>query len=253
MVVMAAGLPAEEEAALMAAKGLKLVNIKRHRRLRKDKPRSLGYRRRRNDDSCHNAPEGFYQCPSASCDLHIPASEFLNGEVTCSAGHFTDLKERELQELLSPGGIALVGVTNTQQGRIAEQVVWDIHDLGEFGVLDQWLSHDVDHNSTFDMVTSTGLPVEVRSVSTRAANQAFALSAGKKRRMNIEMRRRKARGQIGVLVILDFVTMTANIYLRFMERAIYFERPKKPFITQVPFTNPYAEIDRTQVPDDIPF
>lgn len=259
MVVLAAQLSAEETAALQAASGLKLYNIKRQRRGRAyEAPRSEHHRERTNRQSCRDVPDGFNMCPRASCDLLIPAHRFLDTEVTCSSGHITDLREMELMEMLSPGGIALVGLTNTQQGRIAEQVVWDLHDLGpKLGLLTEWLSAKT-HGSTFDMVTSRGFPVEIRSVSTRAVNHAFALSSGKKRRMDAEMKRREAHAQVGILVILNFVTMTADIYVRQMDRAIYFERPAQAFATGIPFANPHAEPDErglcaASAVDEIPF
>lgn len=259
MVALAAPLPQEERAALEAARHLQIPRrplkvIEGGKSKKRSRSSRIGeVRTRTNLHSCHDVPEGFFMCPSASCDELISDAQLAEEVAVCPSGHVTDWEHEERRYNEDPGGIALVGLKNTQQGDIAEKVIWDIGFLGkDFGKISKWLSQDSYHcPHDFELSSNRGL--EVRSVSTRAKNYAFALTAKKKRRMDAHARAQGYVGQAGALVVLDFVAMTADVYLRLMDRAVYFERPKAPFVTGVPFLNPFAESTLAAVADDIPF
>lgn len=215
---------------------------------RKSPSRVMTQRSRFNPDSCREVPDGFHQCPYGPCKRLIPSHKFERRIVTCEDGHETDLDEEIRREHEDPGGIALVGLTNTQQGFIAESVVAAFTPLGSYGTPGDF----TDYCCPVDFVTDAGVAIEVKSVSTRARNHAFALTAKKKERIAAYMKQHECTGLVGALVILDFSSATADVYLREMPNgAIYFEKPKVAFATEVPFDSPFNAAPTST--EDIPF
>lgn len=183
-------------------------------------------------------PPGTFLCLDPTCDVLLP-DELLDGDwYACPRGHTVELRDREQQLSLSVGGWTHVGLTCTEQGYIAEQVVRDLGHLGNYGRISWWSDR---YNEPLDGATDEGWGIEVKSVSTRARNFAyFPGTRAAKRRKDAFARERGWRGILAVLVVLDFAASTAAVHVRPMRRMRYFEDMGDP-IARVPFPNPFEE------------
>lgn len=214
-------------------------------------------RGRTNPYSVHDSPPGFMRCKTPSCSELISREQLLEGIAMCSLGHVIDVTEEERRHLEEPGGYSLVGLSNKAQGDIAELIVQRLKSLGDFGDISEWMGE----RHPLDGVTSKGWGIEVKSVNgPMARNHAFTRSTKRATaKKHAEMRKRKLKGLVGVLVILDFGTSEAIIYLRGMKKMTYFERPRTEPFAIVDFTdiNPFVQEARQHemdlAGDDIPF
>lgn len=223
--------------------------------------RSRGPRRRRrnrtNPRSVLDSPTGFLRCRTPGCTRFIPSSELLKDVAYCSAGHELDVRQEHWRDLETPGGYSLCGLSNKEQGDIAERVIQELRFLGEFGEVVEWYGG----NHPYDGMTNLGWAVEVKSVNAELArNHAFTRSTARAtERKHAEMERCNATGLVGALVPLYYSTSEAWIYLRGMQQMTYFEKPKtRPFeVFNFEHFNPFAKVEEQREldfkGDDIPF
>lgn len=192
-------------------------------------------------------PEGHTPC--LVCRTPIPFKLGSYEDLVCPKGHvLSQSKIMEIEEV-SPGGVAHSGISKNEQGRIGEEIVWDLADLGEYG---RPYSISDSYHCPLDGATDKNWGIEVKSVSTLTRCHAFAPTKKQKASKDRFARDKGYQGVIGVLVVLDFATSRAEIYLKAMKRVVYFEKPKTAFATSVPFDNPLLPQVAVENPD-MPF
>lgn len=214
-------------------------------------------RRRANPSSLRDAPDGTIKCREPGCSLFLSSPKPGERFVECLRGHEFDVEAAELADLERPHRMAHIGISRTEQGKIAEQIVREYGDLGRFGKVSQWIAG----SEPLDGLTDRKWGVEVKSINgPMAKNHAFTRCSSRSvERKNAEIVRLSLNGIVGVLVILDFDTSIATIYVRGIDRMMYFEKHTAELLAVVSFEhiNPVA-IARKQakldlVGDDIPF
>lgn len=214
-------------------------------------------RRRTNPHSLRDAPDGQIKCKHPGCNLFFPKEALAEDEVLCPAGHEFDRDAEEAAELKGNQERSHIGISRTDQGDIAELIVQELKFLGEFGQVSEWIAG----SAPLDGLTDLGWGIEVKSINgPMAKNHAFTRCRKRSvERKNAEIKRRSLRGIVGVLVILDFDTSEAIIYLRGMDRMMYWERPQTAPFAVVDFEhlNPLVAAEKQAKldleGDDIPF
>jgi|GEM_PF-4591765 len=200
-----------------------------------------------NPDSVFDAPAGYRKCPIPTCSGLVELGN-LDSPATCNGPEPHELDPDEEARIFMPtksGGFTHVGLTMTRQGQIAEQVVLDLKDLGEFGRVSWWSKQ---YNSPLDGATDCNWGIEVKSASTRTRHHSFNPGNARTRESKNKLARERGyRGIVGALVILNFELSTASIYLKGMQEVCYFARSGEPFAV-VSFDNPLIEQEREPVP-----
>lgn len=199
------------------------------------------HHRRVNPNSRAEHKDGFTRCPHPTCRLWIPDARLPDDpEVpwSCPRGHTYTWRELEEKAFGEPGGWTHAQLSPTAQGVIGEQVVEAVGKLGRHAVAGMTPAND-----TLDGWTDTGFGIEVKSVNAEARNVAFVAGTVRaKRRKDDVAKERGYRGILAVLVVLDFRTSVASIYMREMEHIRYFipavgEEP----LAIVGFDNPFTK------------
>lgn len=232
---------------------------------------------------------GYVPCYNARCDFMIspeieeyvpPGQQFF---FTCPrCGHTYDLNSK----VGVPGGMGTSGLDPTTAGDVAEQVVQSLGEIPGYGPILWWHKGRSQTPSAMDgAVAEWG--VEVKSADAAAANQRanfgvderqnkaqaasdaslWAQELGDESLIAI-VGKMKWHGVLGVLVVLDFQTSTADVFVREMPLSwnlkkgqwhgiLNFRSHNATLVAEaVPFTNPLPEPGQAQLPaqdwDDIP-
>ena len=206
--------------------------------------------RRTNKQSIYDVPDGYFMCPYGPCRQLIASEDADIRYAICLDGHQTDLYEAASLEL-SPGGRTHVGLSLTQQGALAEAIVVQLSDLGEYGTV---VGLSGVYRCPLDGWTSANYGIEVKSTTTLGMHLRFVAGSPRtKAAKNQYARERGYRGIVGILVHLDFATSTAEVHLRHMPSGIRnFDKPDVPFAV-VGFDNPFRPQQELPAEEVIPF
>ncbi|HSX41062.1 MAG TPA: hypothetical protein VLF21_00250 [Candidatus Saccharimonadales bacterium] len=253
MVTLAARLPAEESAALEAAKHLRIkrtpLKVIEGGRAVQTTPKRLRSRIRVNRDSIWNAPAGHIKCPNPTCGVPIPLAEVEDDYAVCSKGHaHSPREEAERFESQTPGGYTHAGLSLTAMGLLGEDIIERQVRLGRFGKIIE----RTPYHHPIDFVTDLGFGLESKTVNAVNLNHAFNLSAAEKEAKTAYVLENGLVPAAG-LVVVCFRTSRAEIHLRsWPDRFKYFERPKRrPPDMVVKFKNPFVKKARSL--DVLPF
>ena len=217
--------------------------------------RSVGVdTRRHNNYATKYAPYGFVYCGNPSCSHLVEIGD--EDTIECPDRHVTDLRA-EADKRSEPGGWTHSGMCPTDLGRLGEQVLLELSDLGELGRIDpeRWIP---ELRLPLDGFTALGHGIEVKTCDAVCVASAFN-PGGKKDKE----RKRKFASQegaefiIGAFVRLDFRTSTAEIHLRCWRGEIkYYSIGDNdvPFAV-VDFThlNPFVQQEEEKRTTEIPF
>jgi hypothetical protein len=210
--------------------------------------------RRSNNYAAKFAPLGYVYCGNPSCS-HLVETKDLD-TVECPAGHVTDLRH-EAEKRSDPGGWTHSGLSLTELGRLGEEVLFELADLGELGVIDpdRWIP---ELRLPLDGFTVQGHGIEVKSCDAVCAARAYNPGGKKDKARKREFAAKEgAEFIIGAFVRLDFRTSTAEIHLRCWRGEIkYYSIGDNdvPFAV-VDFThlNPFVQQEEEKRTTEIPF
>ena len=204
-----------------------------------------------NHRSVYDTPEGFYKCPIPTCS-GLVRQEIDQGKIVACDGperHELDY-DTECRSFMptKAGGFTHAGLTMAQQGELAEEIVASLGGLGPYGRLTLFEQY----HCPLDGYTDTNLGAEIKSCSNRCRNQAFNPGhAATKQRKDRFARERGYRGILGILVVINFETSTADIYIVEMRKIHCFYPTRAPYAVGVPFKNPC--LSAAKEPEPIPF
>ncbi|WP_028058362.1 hypothetical protein [Candidatus Solirubrobacter pratensis] len=203
---------------------------------------------------------GFEKCYNPVCDYHIHPDRLATHDeydaFTCPSCRKTyNLLDPApfAQGRFTPGGRTIVGLSPTEQGRLAENIVKGLGEIPGYGPITWW--SDI-YNSPLDGGTAEW-GIEVKAVAVDAKNHRFiAGRPSEKASKNETAAKMGYKGVLGILVMLDYRRSVADIYVKEMPLAgvtiggrrfegifAYRAHTVPKLIEEVPFRNPFLEPD----------
>lgn len=151
----------------------------------------------------------------------------------------------------NPGGGTISGQTLAEVGDIGEKIIEGMGEIPGYGHITWWHSGGAASNSPLDGATDDW-GIEVKTINVVAKNHRFIAGGTRKWKPEgipyneIEAKEQAAqelgkRGILGVLVVLNYYTSTADVYVKPMELGKYghfFTHTAEKLVAQgVPFRN----------------
>ena len=193
--------------------------------------------RRHNNYSKQFAPLGFVYCSHPACMQLVELGD--EDHFVCPDGHFTDLKEED-RKRSNPGGWTHSGLSPTAMGRLGEEILLKLGDLGDLGVIDtaRWIP---EQRKPLDGFTTLGHGIEVKTSDVVCASRTFdpGRAADKARKIRFA-EQEGAEIIIGPLVRPNLATSLAEVHLRYWVRDI-----KSYAVNE--YDEPFAVVDFTDL------
>lgn len=190
--------------------------------------------------------QGFTKCYNGKCNFHI-SPEAKENVLTNGSGYYTcpwckqshDIMEDmpwhgadqehgegnfeygkpynpERGEGYEPGGGTRIGLNMEEQAQIGEDVVHGLGSLPGYGPIVWWHEGHAGTNSPLDGATKEW-GIEVKTIGYDATHHRFVPGRGtEKEAKNLQAEEMGLKGILGVLVLLNYRTSEADIYVKEM-------------------------------------
>lgn len=193
--------------------------------------------RRHNPYSKQFAPPGYCYCSHPACTQLVAVRD--EDYFVCPDEHFTDLKEED-RKRSKPGGWTHSGLSPTALGRLGEEILLKLGDLGELGVIDKsrWIP---EQRKPLDGFTNLGHGIENKTSDVVCAARAFDPGRELDRARKVRFAEQQgAELIIGTYVMVDLATSLAKVYVRSWRGEIQ-------YYTVNEYDEPFAVVDFTDL------
>jgi len=231
-------------------------------------------------DKAISKDSGYYTCPNRNCYKSYDLMEDMpwhgaprNTQYEDEEGNFEYGKPLNHQRAYGyePGGGTRIGLNMEEQGELGEKLIRDLGALPGYGPLTWWHEGGSGSPSPLDGMTKDW-GIEVKTIGYDARNHRFIVDKGERVSKNGAANQAGLKGILGVLVLLNYRTSEANVYVKemplegwrsgtntyqgvanFRSNTGYHLLEKVPF--QNPFMDPHSDAPHVVEPeqDDIPF
>jgi hypothetical protein len=209
-----------------------------------------------------NEGHGYYTCPKAKCNQSHDLMEDM-------PWHGADI---DYQVPFSEGGTTRIGLNMEEQAQIGEDLIKNLNSLPGYGPIISWHPGNAGSQSPLDGTTREW-GIEVKTIGYDAIHHRFIPGRVKEKEdKNNEATLRGLKGVLGILVMLNYKSSKADIYVKEMPLipwksgtntikgvATFRTNTAEHLLAEVPFPNPFLQPNNpvphppTQAPEDLPF